>query len=136
MTCAEFEDLILDEIDGRIGPDRAAELRDHLAACEPCRSFRAAHLDLDLSLVQARMPELPPRFSSRVLARLSPPHPDWPRLGFLWEFAGVSSVAAAAGFGAAYFSPHILAGAPWIAAGAVLCGGAWLTLADPPSPHA
>ena len=141
MTCSEFEDLILDEIDGRITPETVAALRNHLAECGQCRAFHATQQDLERSLNRARVPDLPAHFSSRVLARLSLPDADWPRLGFLWDFAGVVSIAAAAGFGAAYLLPsdlvpNALAGAPWIAAGAALFAGAWLTLAEPPTPSA
>jgi hypothetical protein len=140
MTCVDFEDLILDRIDGRLAPELEPGVRDHLAACESCRVFLAAQTELDRALLQTPAPRLAPYFSSRVLARLDVVETGGavddarPRLGFAWDLAGLAGVAAAAAFFVAYFFPMVVAGGPWIAAGAVLCGGAWLTLAEPPTP--
>jgi anti-sigma factor RsiW len=140
MTCVDFENLILDRIDGRLAPELEPAVGDHLGACESCRIFLAVQTELDRALVQSPPPELSPHFSTRVLARLDAVSPrdlvdSQPRLGFAWDLAGLAGVAAAAAFGVAYFIPMVVAGGPWIAAGAVLCAGVWLTLAEPPAPY-
>jgi anti-sigma factor RsiW len=135
VTCIDVENLILDRIDGRLAPDLEPVVRDHLAACESCRVFLAAQTELDRVLLESPRPRLAPHFSSRVMARVDGDEAR-PRLGFAWELAGLGAVAAAAGFCVSFFFPMVVAGGPWIAAGAVLCGGVWLTLAEPPTPSA
>jgi anti-sigma factor RsiW len=141
MTCVDFEGLILDRIDGRPAPELEAVVGDHVGGCEPCRAFLATQTELDRALFEAPRPSLSPQFSSRVLARVDGAEPldaaePGPRVGFAWDLAGLAGVAAAAAFGIAYFFPMATVGAPWIAAGAVVCGGVWLTLAEPPTPSA
>jgi anti-sigma factor RsiW len=133
MNCADFESLILDRIDGHLAAELEPLVADHLGVCESCRAFLGAQTELDRILLAAPRPELSPQFSARVLARLDRADAR-PRLGFAWDLAGLAGIAAAAGFGVAYFVPMLVAGGPWIAAGAVMCGGAWLTLAEPPTP--
>jgi anti-sigma factor RsiW len=139
MTCADFEGLILDRIDGRLPPELEAVVADHVAGCESCRGFLAGQTELDRALLNEPRPELSPRFSDGVLARLDAGNTldaaeSRPRLGFAWNLAGLAGVAAAAAFAVAYFFPMTVVGAPWIVAGAVVCGGVWLTLAEPPTP--
>ena len=50
MDCTQAQDRILDELDGlREAPGRQ-ELQQHLAECEPCRSFAALQRRLDAEL--------------------------------------------------------------------------------------
>jgi anti-sigma factor RsiW len=133
MSCTEFEDLILDQIDGLLAPETQLALHNHLAACENCRAFQAEQLDVVRSLLALPRPQLSPQFQTRVLAAIdATSRPIRLRPGFAWDLAGVASLAAAAGFGIAHFLPRLIVGGPWVAAGAVLCAGACLTLADEP----
>ena len=104
-----------------------------------CQSANA-QIEIDRSMTVA---------VEKIAARdLAPPDVRIPRseptpsLGFVWDLAGVASVAAAAGFAVAYLLPHAMAGAPWAAAATVLCAGACLVTlaepgqAEPPSPSA
>jgi anti-sigma factor RsiW len=133
MNCGDFEGLILDRIDGHLAPELELVVAGHLDGCESCRAFFTAQAELDHVLGDVARPELSRQFSARVLARLEVADAR-PRVGFAWDLAGLAGIAAAAGFGVAYFLPMLVAGGPWIAAGAVMCGGAWLTLAEPPTP--
>ncbi|HXP87785.1 MAG TPA: zf-HC2 domain-containing protein [Bryobacteraceae bacterium] len=141
MNCGDFESWILDRIDGRLGPELEPVVAEHLGGCASCGAFLAAQTELDHALGDVPRPELSPQFSSRVLARLEgaatrDATEARPRVGFGWDLTGLAAIAAAAGFGVAFFLPMLVAGGPWIAAGAVMCGGAWLTLAEPPAPSA
>ena len=53
--CAEFEDLILDRIDGRLAPESAELLDTHIASCQSCQSFQEAQLFIDCSLQAAAL---------------------------------------------------------------------------------
>jgi anti-sigma factor RsiW len=139
MTCRECEDLILDEIDGRLAQQMQPPLARHLAACDGCRAFMAVQTDLDQSLRETRSPELSSRFAARVLAEVDVVRHDTPlfvRTSFLAELAGLAAVAGAGAFVVQHWFPRLLLGGPWVAATAILCVGAWLTLADPPTPTA
>jgi anti-sigma factor RsiW len=133
MNCVDFEGLILDRIDGRLAPELEAAVAEHVGGCASCRGFLAAQSELDRALLEAPRPSLSPQFSSQVLAHLDVAETH-PRVGLAWDMAGLGGVAAAAAFAVAYFFPMTMVGAPWIAAGAVVCGGVWLTLAEPPTP--
>ena len=137
MTCAECEDLILDEIDGQLAQQMQPLLMRHLAGCDGCRAFLAAQTELDQSLSGTRAPELSPRFTTRVLAEIDVVRHDTPlfvRISFLAELAGLAAVAGAGAFVVQHWFPRLLLGGPWVVAAAILCLGAWLTLADPPTP--
>ena len=139
MTCTEYEDLILDEIDGRLAQQMQPLLGRHLAACDSCRAFLAAQTKLDRSLSGTLPPELSPRFTAKVLAEIDVVHHDTPlfvRISFLAELAGLAAVAGAGAFVVQHWFPRLLLGGPWVVAAAILCVGAWLTLADPPTPSA
>ena len=137
MTCTECEDLILDEIDGRLAHPMQPLLARHLVACDNCRGFLAVQIDLDQSLREIRLPELSPRFTAKILAEIDVVHHDTPlfvRISFLAELAGLAAVAGAGAFVVQHWFPRLLLGGPWVVAAAILCLGAWFTLADPPTP--
>jgi anti-sigma factor RsiW len=135
VNCIDFEFLILDRIDGRLPPELEPAVAGHVGECARCGAFLAAQTELDRILSDERRPQLSPQFSARVLARLETAEAR-PRIGFAWDLAGLAAIAAAAGFGVTYFLPMVVAGGPWIAAGAVMCGGVLFTLAEPPVPSA
>ena len=137
MTCTEYEDLILDEIDGRLAQQMQPLLGRHLAACDSCRAFLAAQTELDRSLSGTLPLELSPRFTAKVLAEIDVVRHDtslFLRIGFLVELAGLAAVAGAGAFVVQHWFPRLLLGGPWVVAAAILCVGAWLTLANPPTP--
>ena len=137
MTCAECEDLILDEIDGQLAQQMQPLLMRHLAACDGCSAFLAAQTELDQSLSGTRAPELSPRFTTRVLAEIDVTRHDtslFVRVSFAVELAGLAAVAGAGAFVVQHWFPRLLLGGPWMVATAILCVGAWLTLANPPTP--
>lgn len=139
MTCTECEDLILDEIDGRLAQQMQPLLVSHLAACDNCRAFLAAQTDLDQSLRETRSPEPSPRFAARVLAEVDVVRHKtslFVRISFVVELAGLAAVAGAGALIVQHWFPRLLLGGPWVVATAILCVGAWLTLADPPTPSA
>ena len=135
MTCTECEDLILDEMDGRIAQQTQPLLERHLAGCESCREFFATQTELDQSLRKKRPPELSPRFTARVLAGIDAIPREaslFIRVSFVVELAGLAAVAGAGALVVQHWFPRLLLGGPWVVAAAILCVGAWLTLADPP----
>jgi anti-sigma factor RsiW len=139
MTCTECEDLILDEIDGRLAQQMQPLLARHLAACDSCRAFLTEQTELDQSLSGTRAPELSPRFTAKVLAEIDAVRHDtalFVRISFAVELAGLAAVAGAGAFVVQHWFPRLLLGGPWVVAAAILCVGAWLTLADPPTPSA
>jgi anti-sigma factor RsiW len=98
MTCTECEDLILDEIDGRLAQQMQPLLEGHVAACDHCRAFLAVQTDLDQSLRETRSPELSPRFAASVLAEIDLVRHDtslFVRISFVVELAGLAAVAGA-----------------------------------------
>jgi hypothetical protein len=58
------------------------------------------------------------------------------RISFVVELAGLAAVAGAGALVVQHWFPRLLLGGPWVVAAAILCVGAWLTLADPPTPSA
>jgi len=139
MTCTECEDLILDEIDGRLAQQMQPLLASHLAACDSCSAFLAVQIDLDQSLIETRSPELSPRFAHRLLTEIDEVRHHtslFVRISFVVELAGLAAVAGAGALVVQHWFPRLLLGGPWVVAAAILCVGAWLTLADPPTPSA
>ena len=137
MSCEHFEDLILDEIDGRLSAESAAGLAEHLRGCEECRGFRAAQQALDSELAGIRVPRTDSAFAARVLERVDGlPRHFVLRLSAVFELAALGSVAAAGGIAVQVLFPMTLIGLPWITAAAILGVGAVFTLAMPPAPSA
>jgi anti-sigma factor RsiW len=86
MDCTHAQDLLLDELDGRLGPTEDTELRRHVADCEPCRAFAGLQRQLDAELRKAvPLMTLDRRFRQGVEQRLGrEPWPDWlPELAYL-----------------------------------------------------
>ena len=119
MTCSEFEELILDRIDGRIAADATRLLESHLEVCEHCRAFEAVQQELDLSLSRGA-PLAPPGFAASVRGLIQP---DRPHPMFTWDLAGLTAVAGAGAFCMLHWLPGLLVGGPWVAAGIILCAG-------------
>ena len=139
MTCTECEDLILDEIDGRLAQQMQPLLVSHLAECDNCNEFFAVQTDLDQSFGETRLPELSPRFASKVLAEIDVARHYtslFVHISFIVELSGVAAVAGAGALVVQHWFPRLLLGGPWVVAATILCVGAWLTLADPPTPSA
>ena len=139
MTCTECEDLILDEIDGRLAQQMQPSMVSHLAACENCRAFLGAQTELDQYLRETRFPGISWRFAGKLLAEIDLVRHDtslFVRISFVVELAGLAAVAGAGALVVQHWFPRLLLGGPWVVAAAILCVGAWLTLADPPTPPA
>lgn len=138
MTCAEFEDLILDQIDGRLSPSKMALTEKHIATCERCHAFITAAIEMDRSMTHlARSVRSPARFTSGVLQSRKAAEPRFTRFahpGAIWDLAGLGGVAAAGAFCVWHLIPNVLVGGGWLAATVILCGGAYIALADPEAP--
>jgi predicted anti-sigma-YlaC factor YlaD len=97
MDCTQAQDRILEELDGlREAPGRQ-ELQQHLAECEPCRSFAALQRRLDAELREST-PVLAPGSGFRRMLdeRLATrqPWPEWlPGLAYLVG-AGAATIAS------------------------------------------
>ena len=89
-----FEELITAELDGELTPEQRAELDEHLAGCEQCRTFRDA-----LSAVEGtaarHLPEPPAEFTANVMAAVRA-QAKQKKKGKLLPFPGRSLAAAAA----------------------------------------
>jgi anti-sigma factor RsiW len=126
MMCEHFEDLILEDLDGRLAPQEKPALANHLAGCENCRAFVAAQIELDGVLSELPKPQLSAQFASRVLRAVQEPRPaTW------FEEAGdlvsLFAVAAAGALAVSFVFPNALAGLPWAVAALIFSGGVWLT---------
>lgn len=124
MTCSDFENLILDEMDGCVSePDRQL-LASHLAVCDSCRCFQAEQLSLDGTLSALASFDVPPHFAARVLQRTEKPIP----VHFLaWlDVLGLAATAAAALFAFHALFPDDTLGLSWPVAALVFSCGAWL----------
>ena len=71
MHCVDFEERILDELDGGLSAAERHLVETHIATCPACRRFRdeQAALDVRLSAV-LRQPGLSPDFRQRMLRRI------------------------------------------------------------------
>ena len=58
-------------LDGELGPERAALLRAHVAACERCRGQLARFERLDALLAGAPSPAVPASVQARLAARIA-----------------------------------------------------------------
>ena len=43
ITCADLEELVADDLEGRLPEQERREVERHLAGCGPCREFVAAY---------------------------------------------------------------------------------------------
>jgi anti-sigma factor RsiW len=137
MTCDAFEDWILDEIDGELRDEFRELLEAHLGTCASCRAFRAGQIELDRGMRDAGSPELSPQFAVRVLDRIDSTSPRRVpfRLDFALDLAGLGGIAAAVAFCVAHWFPGVMVGAPWVAAGTIVCGGICLVSRETETPE-
>lgn len=132
MKCEEFEDLILDDLDGRLVASQRIPVAAHLAECSDCRAFLAVQVELDHTLTARPKPQLSEDFRARIITQIrsqirtqSGPVPGkrsavpWSLLGNL---AGVASVSAAGAL-ASQSLPYMLPGMPWAVATVILAAG-------------
>ncbi|PWB70223.1 hypothetical protein C3F09_09415 [candidate division GN15 bacterium] len=68
MTCRDTLSLLDDFIDDELSPQQAAQVRDHLAACEECRAEYGAMARVKSLLGQSSVPEPPEEYWSEVSA--------------------------------------------------------------------
>jgi anti-sigma factor RsiW len=68
--CRGFEADLSALLDGELAPERAAELRAHLAACADCRERLAGLARVDAALSAAPLPAVPASLRARLEARL------------------------------------------------------------------
>ena len=114
MKCRRAETILQALLDGALPPNEAARLRDHLAACAPCRarfdSLRFVHEALSTQLEPEPSPDLAPAIMARAraergLARRPPLVPVWLEG---WTLGSVGVGLAACGL---VISRHLLAAA-------------------------
>ncbi len=80
-------------LDGELAPDEARLVREHLQACEACRSEVATHRRLHARLMGAgQTPVLAP-----IWPELSVRLPRYRRQAWPWPYRGLAVAAAAAG---------------------------------------
>jgi len=95
MPCGEFEEMILDGLEGFLEADRRRELEYHLARCSECREFQAMQQELDGVLSGVlRPPELRSRFRRRLEQRVDVERAR-PRLPWFPELMDAVQVLAA-----------------------------------------
>jgi hypothetical protein len=70
MRCSKARDYLSRDLDGLLPPDATVGLRDHVEACEACRSFRE-DLVAGRRLLAATEPRLPENFEWKLQLRLN-----------------------------------------------------------------
>ncbi|HEY8155229.1 MAG TPA: zf-HC2 domain-containing protein [Myxococcota bacterium] len=68
--CRDFEADLSALLDGELAPERAAELRAHVAGCDGCRGRLAGLARVDAALAGAPAPAVPASLRARLEARL------------------------------------------------------------------
>jgi anti-sigma factor RsiW len=81
LHCGEVLADLTEHLDGRLGPDRALRIDEHLEACESCRTLGEEIAAGVRALRQLPDEPLDPAIEARLLARLHPepveePAPD------------------------------------------------------------
>jgi anti-sigma factor RsiW len=72
MACPEFEDRIIDWLDGELSAVERQTVENHVAACAACRNFAEELKSLDAVLASAiQRPALPGDFKSKMLRRVA-----------------------------------------------------------------
>ena len=71
MACSEYEERIINHLDGQVAEPERQAVEAHLAACVACRNFARELGRLDTALASTfRPPALSPGFKDRVLHRV------------------------------------------------------------------
>jgi hypothetical protein len=70
-VCREFEEDLSALLDDELAPERAGELRAHVAGCERCGARFAALARVDAALAGAPAPAVPAALRARLEARLA-----------------------------------------------------------------
>jgi anti-sigma factor RsiW len=71
MNCSNYEELILESIDGQIDEAGRRSLDAHLKTCPRCQAFWKEHRALDVRLASGlRRPALSPDFKADMLRRI------------------------------------------------------------------
>ena len=100
--CRDFESLLGASVDGALSPAETTRLDAHLAGCESCRREVEAATAIAGELRSLEAEELPPFFTSRLLAmldeprgELQPAHRSSPlrSLRFAWGSAAALAIA-------------------------------------------
>ena len=98
MACADFEERILNYLDGGLPAPERRLLEAHLLKCADCREFRDLQENLDALLAKSLvMPQLSEDFGRRVLRRLpllKPVH----HIPEILDALGYASAAVGGGF--------------------------------------
>lgn len=99
MNCQEVRDRVLLFLDGRMPPDRAQEVRDHLAVCRECQKECFDYEKTWESLGIWAREEPPPGFVSRFWQRVARERPWYEKLSdglrpVLWNRRAVALVTA------------------------------------------
>src|SRR5258705_10961719 len=100
MDCVTARKLNLDGLRGRLSPERAAALREHLSTCASCRQHAEAERVLS-ELLDARLPQYaaPLALKRRLAASWLAPSPTARarrRIGKRTPAAAIATAAAAA----------------------------------------
>jgi len=89
MTCEQYQELVYQQADGLLGPEQAAYLEAHLAACASCGRLARELAAINAALSEMPREEPPPALARAVSARVlatsrrqpsRPAVPLWPRL--------------------------------------------------------
>src|SRR5438093_1963703 len=71
MACTDYEERLLDYVDGTLPPAERHAVETHLIACPDCQSFTAALTKLDAALSSTiQSPALSPGFKTKILSRV------------------------------------------------------------------
>lgn len=68
--CHEIREELSAYLDGELAPAAQDEVREHLAACEACRSEHAGLVEVSLATEALPRLEAPPHFTAQVMARV------------------------------------------------------------------
>jgi len=71
MTCQAVQELILEDLDGRLNEEQRIKLRSHLTQCSMCQSFWEVQRDLDAALVaNCVAPEVSSTFRPKLAQKI------------------------------------------------------------------
>ncbi|HYF26337.1 MAG TPA: zf-HC2 domain-containing protein, partial [Baekduia sp.] len=129
--CADVPTVLLAKLEGRLTPEDAMRLDDHVASCRACRPFvaTAEAAEHQLAVALGLAPEAEPDAASTGAAAAEPGAPQW--------LPAEAPAAAAAGSAQQARSPWLPAEAPAAAAVAVADADARTAAAHgPPAPDA